>query len=459
MHRTDFRPLFLAVSLACAGWWQPTTVLAQPTLHVYTDGTLNPLRDLDLASPLGEAISPVGDYLYVANNFGDTVSVLSLSTNGLSVQPRAKIALSSSCFPVDIEIGGKDNRLYVACFGPGIGDFRSVEGHVETYAKGISGYYELFKERIEFDPDPGATDTRPFTSITDMLPRPDGKYLYVTGFQNELCLGIIPIDFGVVWIVDTTTHQVVDTYPPGSDLCSRLVDEYYVEPVNLALSPDGGTLYASINGSDPPIVLEMPLASGGGRFNDVAIKSIDLGSNSADKDPAGLYITDDGSTLFVTHNGLNEVARFRISVVDLVTRSVVKRIDLPGISDPNFIDYNPTSLVPIAGGWLLVPLFGNDNNAGNTVAMISISLRELVGFIQIPQSSTQTGGTIQDNGPVSVVVNPGTNIAYVLNHLPDNIAVLDLPPMSSGLSPLVFLLGFGMLTLLVHRRRWKRMQR
>jgi DNA-binding beta-propeller fold protein YncE len=423
-------------------------------------GVDNPIQNLGLGTPLGAQISPDAQYLYVANNFGDTYSILSIQTPS-RVSPVIQVNTPEvNCFPVDVAVVG--NKLYLACFGPNLVGTRFAEGHIEVFVKGPSDpYIQAPAGRIDLDPDPNAIDTEPFTSITDILASADGRHLYVAYIEEQTC-GPFRFQFGSFAIVRTDTDQVTDRFP-DLPLCGRGNQEM-LEPLNLALSPDGRRLYASLHKSFPPHVAELAVSATGAAFTGNDYTRINLCSDSScsnasdedSKDPAGLLLSADGSKLYVTHNGLTGIPRFRISVVNTASRTVSRRIDLPGAASPSFIDYNPTApAFTRDGSKLLVPLFGDDSNLGDHIAVVNTGsdTLDLAATITVPVSAQFDGGTQRLPQPVSVLLHPTQPFAYSVNNLPDTITVLQtellVPEFGLG-TMLIALAGLG---VLIHRSR------
>jgi DNA-binding beta-propeller fold protein YncE len=426
----------------------------------------NPLQGLGVSRPIGMAFSPDNKYLYLTSLDSDSYSIMTIASGGADLQPVRDVGGNplhinmqfTPCNPVDAVV--QNDKLYVACLDPPGTGTRTEEGHIEVFRKGDFDYASIPSTpgRIDVDPNPGSIDTQPYTAITDLLPSKDGQHLYVSYVEQQKC-DFLEFQFGSLAIVDTTSDQVVDKFPT-QPLCNRPGGLEMLEPANMALSPDGRTLYVTLHKSSPSQVGSIGLSAAGDRFTAATFSPIilcrDVNCSDPDdenaKDPAGILVTRDGSKLYVTHNGLTGVPRFRISVINTASRSVSQRIDLPGPSDPNFIDYNPTApALSRDGSKLLVPLFGDDNNPGNHIAVINTAsdTLDLGATILVPRSADGAGVT-KETQPFTLLLHPTAPFAYVAGHVTGTVVVLlaEPPPVPelsiAALVAAVLLLGLAL---------------
>lgn len=425
-----------------------------------TNGLDNPFQDLALGTPFQGQLSPNLQHLYVVNNFGDTYSILSVG-NPSEVSNLKNVNLDQDCFAVDLAIVA--DKLFVGCFGPDLLGSRTEEGRLEVFTKNQLGTYEVRGPRIELDPDPGVPDTEPFTSVTGITSSADGKFLYVAMIQEDSCNGPFRFRFGSVAVVRTDNYTISDQFPHTS-ICGRASNQELLEPLDIVRSPDGRKLYVSLHSSTPSDVAVLSVSPDGSAIPGASYEHIPLcstpGCNDPSdedaKDPAALLLSPDGSKLYVTHNGLTGTPRYRISVANTASRTVTTRINLPS-SGPDFIDYNPT--LPVYTSDLtkiLVPLYGDNDNFGDHVAVINAATDtlDLAATIPIPRSQASNAEPIQIAQPIAIVVNPAQPFAYVINNVPDTIAVLrTVPPPVPELGPTALVAALVLLGLRLQRWR------
>ena len=424
------------------------------------NGLSNPFQNLDLQTPFQGTLSPNLQHLYVVNFNSDNYSILSVG-NPSEVSSLKNVNLDQGCFPVDLAIVA--DKLFVGCFGPDLLGTRTEEGRLEVFTKNQLGTYEVRGPRIELDPDPGVPDTDPFTSVTGITSSADGKFLYVAMILEDSC-GPFRIRFGSVAVVRTDNYTISDQFPHTST-CGRPGNQELLEPLDIVRSPDGRKLYVSLHASTPPDVAVLNVSPDGSTIPGSSYDHIPLcstqGCNDPSdedaKNPAALLLSPDGSKLYVTHNG-QPVGdpRFRISVANTASRTVTSRINLPS-SGSQFIDYNPT--LPVYTSDLtkiLVPLYGDNDNLGDHVAVINAATDtlDLAATIPIPRSRASNLEPIQTAQPIAIVVHPAQPFAYVLNSVPDTIAVLrTVPPPVPELGPLALVAALVLLGLRLHRRK------
>ena len=134
-------------------------------------------------------------------------------------------------------------------------------------------------------------------------------------------------DWRVLWIVDLTTRQVVDTVELGA------------KPRNLALSPDGGLGYIADFEEDAVYVVDLAGRS--------VARTIAVGDG-----PTDVAITPDGAHMAVTNWNAD-----RVQLIDLGTDAVVAGAASGG-SKPVALDFNADGTV------LIVAHFGDGGDSG-----------------------------------------------------------------------------------------------
>ena len=155
-------------------------------------------------TPTGIAITPNGDYAYVANAGNATVSVISTSTNKVV----KTIPVDVNGTPTGIAITPNGDYAYVTNFGSGtVSVINTSTNKVETIPIGFDSFpYEI--------------------AIT-----PNGNYAYVTDSSNGIN--------GTVSVISTSTNKVVKTIPIAIN----------DTPVGIAITPNGDYAYVVNNDS------------------------------------------------------------------------------------------------------------------------------------------------------------------------------------------------------------------
>jgi YVTN family beta-propeller protein len=288
---------------------------------------------LTLNSP-PETVQTVATNIYVANNEGNTVSVVSQKSGSLI----ATIAGLNG--PVGAAGTPDGSKVYVTNGNP-------VPGTVSV----ISTASNQITKTITVGSGP-----------TGAVVSPDGKKLYVTN-QND----------GTVSIISTATDTVTATVLIGGS------------PLGVAITPDSAFAYVAsypgsvivINASTSSVTANItdPALNGAGLIaitpdgrtvyvsnligNDVAVISTTTrsvtGSIPVGQIPLGLGVTIDGKLLYVA-NGADST----VSVINTATNSVVATIS--GFDGPEGVEVTPD------GNSILVA-----NTVSNTVSTIAIS--------------------------------------------------------------------------------------
>lgn len=194
---------------------------------------------------------------------------------------------------------------------------------------------------------------------------PDGTALYVSG---NLQPG------GVIWRIDTATHQVAYTITSGLGL----------DPRGLAISPDGTRLYVAQYQSASIAVIDTAA--------DTVVSTIALANTSA---PLAIAIAPDGQHLFVSDHA-NPV----VYVVDTATQNYT------------------FTLVQQAPGALAISPDGSEvyvpGSGSSYVSVIDTATTAQVSMIPVP------------TGPDAVAVSPDGAFAYVTSNTANTVTIIDL---------------------------------
>ncbi len=233
--------------------------------------------------PVGVAITPDGAFVYVANTFGGTVSVIDTATNQvIDVDPTTPALdnIPVGGEPLGVAITPNGAFVYVA-----IPDTVSV---IDTATNQV----------IDVDPTTPALDNIPVggnpfgVAIT-----PDGAFVYVTSSGSN-----------TVSVIDTATNQVIDVDPTTPALDNIPVGD---APTEMAITPDGAFVYVANSGSVSVIdtatnqVIDVDPTT-------PALDNIPVGS------PRGPAITPDGAFVYVA-----SLFSDTVSVIDTATNQVI----------------------------------------------------------------------------------------------------------------------------------------
>ena len=266
-------------------------------------------------NPIGVAITPNGQYAYVANRGSNSVSVISTSNDS------AFKVIPVGTYPKGVAITANGLYAYVANSGSTTVSVISTSSNsvVATITVGTNPYG---------------------VAIT-----PNGQYVYVANINSNS-----------VSVISTSSNSVVATITVGTN------------PIGVAITPNGlyayitnagGTTVSVISTSSNSVVSTIPVGSGpdgvaitpNGQYAYVAnvhsatVSVISTSSNSVvatipvDTSPQGVAITPNGQYAYVADYGSNTV-----SVISTSSNSVVTNITGTP-SGPCGINYGPLGSV------------------------------------------------------------------------------------------------------------------
>jgi YVTN family beta-propeller protein len=229
------------------------------------------------SNPHGVAITPNGQYVYVANIASNTTSVISTATNSVV----STIPVGSH--PDGVAITPNGQYVYVVNRYPVVGG-NSVSV-ISTSSNSV-------------------VSTIPVGSIPyGIAITPNGQYAYVTnGGGNS------------VSVISTATNSVVSTIPVGK------------YPIGVAITPNGQYVYVVNNAGNSVSVVSTSSNS--------VVATILVGSS-----PIDVAITPNGQYAYVTNGGGNSV-----SVISTATNSVITNIT-GTLTEPCAINYGPLGSV------------------------------------------------------------------------------------------------------------------
>ena len=277
-------------------------------------------------SPAAIAISPNGQYLYVANSSETNVSGYTIGPSG-ALLPLAGSPFSAGSRPGDIAISPDSHHLYV------IGTNDNV---VTGFSIGATG------ELTAVAGGPFATGVYPHRlAIT-----PNGNYLYVTNV-GDARKGM-KIDSNGKLSEDVASEGLgITGYSIGIDgALSPLAGSPFLNgslsPFGIQISPNGKYLYVtnSLNKSISGYLI--------GQGGDLT--SMSIGPFPTDSEPDDVAITPDGKYLYAT-SAANRLLAFAINA----------RGELSAITGPVFTGSDPAGIVVSPDGkYLYVTNYGSN---------------------------------------------------------------------------------------------------
>jgi YVTN family beta-propeller protein len=306
--------------------------------------------------PHSVILGPGEHTAYVTNEHSDTVTTIDLATGGVR-------HLRTGKAPTGLALEAHSGMLYVAnWFGEDLSviDVRSGDEVTRlaagsnpariALAPGSSLLVANQLSRVAPYPSPPVSEVtlvdarerrvrRRFEiqnahQLEGVAVTPDGELALVTLVRPKNLLPAVAVSRG--WMM-TAGLAVIDLR--GGEVTQVLLDEpdaYYADPNDVVITPDGRLAFVSHSGADVVSVLDLPrlralvrgsvptererLANHLGASRGFVIKRIATGAN-----PKGLAVSPDGRRLYVA-----ERLEDRIAVVDVDTLEVLSRIDLGG---------------------------------------------------------------------------------------------------------------------------------
>lgn len=203
----------------------------------------------------------------------------------------------------------------------------------------------------------GGVGPSPFS----MVAKPDGSKVYVANYQS--------LPSGTISVIATDTNTVVDTFTVPS----------LQGVAELAISPDGSTLYANSENND--VVAVLSTADGS------TIATIPIGNRTG-----GMAVSADGSRLYTSVLGSttsSEGPGQTVAVASTATNTVTGTITLQG-EFPGYLVFGP------GGDYLYVV------TESTTVSVVDVSQQATVASIVI-------------GSPLGIVIGPDGHNVYVSN--------------------------------------------
>jgi len=315
--------------------------------------------------PHGVALSPDGSNLYVSNRGSDTVSVILTETlevmasipvgdepHGLVVDTEGRHlyvanAGSHDISVVDTDVGHEIKRLAA---GRGAWDVcLSADGGSVLVTNNLS-HFVGFRETSRSEVTVINTAT---AKVADrvMVPdanlvqgvdfAPDGSFALVTLIRTKNLIPMTRVIQG--WVL---TNGLGVLWPDGrvDQLLLDEPDNYFADPTDVAITPDGRFAFVTGGGVDEVAVVDIQkmlsvlegatewdrdhlLPNHLGASTEFVLARIQVGTN-----PRGITVAPDGTTIYVA-DALDDT----VSVIDVANRQRVAVIDLGGPSEISLV--------------------------------------------------------------------------------------------------------------------------
>jgi len=258
---------------------------------VHTNGSITPLGAPNFAAgsgPSALAIHPPGDFFYIADTAGNTVTLLQINTgNGELTVPPTNSALPPVTPPNIFNTGNGPGALVVAPNAPRVYVLNQSGGNISAFLMDPStGSLSV----ITNPPGNAATSTLTygaFTAPSTLAMSPQGDFLFVTSpSQNAIFAFTVNNSDGSLAAVAGSPFTVAGTAPTG-----------------LVVHPSGKFLYATDATNNT--VLAFSIQNG-------ALAQIAGSPFAAGTQPTGITTDPGGAELFVSNTGSNNISAYVI---------------------------------------------------------------------------------------------------------------------------------------------------
>jgi len=251
---------------------------------------IQPNKQAKDAGPCGLALSPDEKTLYVTLFNNGTLAAVDLSSYDSDTGAAKFVELPGGSSPERVVVSPSGDRIYVANRGgktPEAGDTVDTEDPVvvdpATYKAATGTVSVVSAAQVVGDAAHAIRSTIPVgLQPADLALSPESKRLFVAKANSD-----------TVSVIDTETDAVVETIST-SPAPGRLAAS---SPNGLAVSRDGGTLYATLGGDNAVAVVTLDRAAGG-----VAAETRLAGLIPTAWFPLGVRLGADGSRLYVANS-------------------------------------------------------------------------------------------------------------------------------------------------------------
>ena len=316
------------------------------------------------SEPYGIALSPNGDYAYVANYISNTVSVIQTSTNAVT----DTVTVGTAPFSVAVLPDG--DYIYVSNTGSSsvsviqastntVVDTISVGSSPHAVSVSPNGDYvyvtNAFSDSVSVIQT--STNTVVDTISVGSYPyaasfAPNGDYIYVVNYSS-----------GTVSVIQTSTNTVIDTITVGTD------------PESVAVSPNGDYAYVANYVANTISVIQTS--------TNTVIDTITVGT-----EPESVAVSPNGDYIYVANYSSST-----LSIIQSSTNTVVDTLSVG--SNPDFVAVSPNGDYAYTSDYgadtISVVSLGSDSGpVASTTGSLSVS-NVSPSDISVPVDSTGYG--------------------------------------------------------------------
>ena len=319
-------------------------------------------------APADIAITPDNRFAYVANNHGNTVTVINLQTNLVA------LTLSDASFnqPYTVTINAAGTKAYVT--NSNGSTITIIDIATNTVTGTITG----------------------FDGPSGMAITPDGVYAYVNNYGGP-----------IAGSGNGTTVRVVNLQ---TNLIVGAAITVGQAPASLAITPDGAFVYVInyVNG-----------LLGTGTISIIATESNTVvGAITGFSGPFNIVISADGKYAYVTNFGSNNFAPVgtTVSVINLQTNTITNTITLG--TQPAGIALSPDGRFAYVSNYntlYLGPDYTDLTPEQGTVNIINLATNAVLSSVLITGASSPDAIAILANGTRAYVSNFSSNNVNVFN--------------------------------------------
>lgn len=338
-------------------------------------------------TPTGMAITPDGNFLYIANNNNyelnglDSVTVINLADNSL----------------VTTIFDPSFNQPYTITINPA-GTFAYVTNSNSTTVT-----------VIDLEDNTVADEIEGFDGPSGMVISPDGTRGYVNNYGGPGGAG--SGNGTTVSVVNLLTNVIV-----GQPITVGLA------PAALAMSSDGAFVYVVNYGNGNP--------------NNGSMSVIDTSDNSVTTPlalglfgPFAIAITPDNNFAYVTNFGSNNFTPIgtTVSVIDLSNNTISATIDLA--MQPAGLAITPDGKFVYASNYNALYSSNGVYDGVNLVGTVNILVpgQGTVNIIDTATNSVVSQTIAVGQSPANIVISPSGQFAYVSNFVSNTVNVIGLP--------------------------------
>jgi YVTN family beta-propeller protein len=370
--------LLLILTLSASSYLDSNTVIAQTNTLASNNSSLSN-SGIDVNTfPVGIAVNPSTNKVYVVNEYSNTVSVIDTRTDKV----RSTISLGN--FPYGIDINPLNNRIYVT--NRGSNSVSVLDGSVDTKLHDIT----VGKSPVGIAVNPTAN----WIYVTNL---DDGTMSVIDGITNEV-INTIPVGktpYGIavnplsnkIYVTDIITNTVIVINGETNEISTKI--PVGKKPTGLAIDipKENNKLYVANHDSDSVSVIDTVT-------NEVVNNITSVGDS-----PVGMAINPISNKLYVSNIASNTVAVIDTKDInsDDINSKTKTKTDAELLKE---IMVNPT---------LKMSYSGEDS---------FINIPANVGF---PLLASQI--TIDSNENRVYITNTGSNTITIINGKSDEVAV------------------------------------